>query len=240
VSLRDLFAESNIDGYDADRYTPPLEAGLAKHGLTPADVLAVTQGSGVWAICTVGIFEAWIAGIFKKQNTVGPLIRWTQVTAVREEPSSHRTMRIVLMGGATEFARIDFGAGGMENTPEIAAAHRARIWRALDEAGARTTSGGSRVDAVRAATAMTASQPVDLSYITDAFLAQEADAPYQNDVMDPFSGATADAIIATYGGAPLGSTRGPSSSVAHRYLHFGHQAALDPMAGRPWRVDCRG
>jgi hypothetical protein len=133
-----LFEESNFDPYDGDRYAPVLKAGLAQHGLDLSDVLAVTEGFGVWAICRPGIFEASLRGVVRKRIEIGKLIPFSQVTSIREEPSGPKTMRIVLMGGgSTELAQIDFGAGGMENTPEIAAAHRSRIYRILEQARAR-------------------------------------------------------------------------------------------------------
>ncbi len=131
-----LFEDSNIDGYDGDRWSPALRAGLEQHGLELRDVLAVTAGYHVWAICAVGIFQASLQGVFKKRIEVGSLIPWSEVTALREEPSTHKTMRIVLMGDSKELARMDFDAGGMENTPEIAAAHRGRIYRVIERARA--------------------------------------------------------------------------------------------------------
>jgi hypothetical protein len=75
------------------------------------------------------------------------------------------------------------------------------------------------IQAIRAATAEAAGQPIDLSYITDDFMASRLD------VLDTsegggqdFEASQADAVIATYGGTPL--------SDGHRFLWYGHHAAL--------------
>jgi len=64
-----------------------------------------------------------------------------------------------------------------------------------------------------------AGQPIDLSYITDDFMAPRLD------VLDTSEGggqdfqeAQADVVIATYGGPPL--------TDGHRFLWYGHHAAL--------------
>lgn len=131
-----LFDESNFDAYDSgtDRYPAVLRAGIKQHGMELSDVLAVTQDLGLWAICTIGIFRASFVGVFKKRIEVDDLIRYSQVTAIRQEPSGPHTMRIVLTGnGSNVLARIDFRAGGMNNTPQMAAAHGSRIYRVLKE-----------------------------------------------------------------------------------------------------------
>ena len=132
-----LFQDSNFDAYDsgADRYGAVLRAGLDRHGLDLSDVLAVTQDFGLWAICRSGLFNADLRGIFNKRIEVGEFIPYDQVSSIRQEPSGPKTGRIVIEGhGGQELARIDFSAGGMENTPEIAAAHRERIYRILESA----------------------------------------------------------------------------------------------------------
>ena len=122
-----LFRTSNFDAYDSgeDRSSAVLRAGLDQHGLVLADVAAVTQDMGLWAVCRPGLFYGTLRGLFKKRIEIGPLIPWAHVDSVREEPSGPHTMRIVVQGvdGKT-VARIDFSAAGMHNTPEQAAAHR--------------------------------------------------------------------------------------------------------------------
>ena len=71
------------------------------------------------------------------------------------------------------------------------------------------------VEDVRAATLEAAGQPIDVSYITDEFLASRHAAEWWTDEGEKFKGADADAIIETYGGEPIGRF-----SVA-----YGHHAA---------------
>ena len=132
-----LFEESNFDAYDSgsDRYPAVLKEGLRQHRLELSEVIAVTQDLGLWAICTSGIFRCDLRGIFKKRIEVHELISYAQVRSVRQEPSGPKTMRIVVEGDSgKELARIDFSAGGMDNTPELAAGHRNRIFRILERA----------------------------------------------------------------------------------------------------------
>ena len=82
-----------------------------------------------------------------------------------------------------------------------------------------TTWRDADIRTVRAATAEAAGRTIDLSYITDDFMAPRLD------VLDTsegggqdFEGAQADAIIATYGGTPLAD--------GHRFVWYGHHAAL--------------
>jgi hypothetical protein len=131
-----LFQESNFDTYDSgsDRYSAVLRAGVEQHGLELSDVLAVTQDFGLWAICTTGVFHGSLRGVFKKRIEIDPLIPYSRVSAIREEPSGPHTMRIVLTGGdGKELARMDFSAGGMENTPQLAAGYRAHVYRVLQQ-----------------------------------------------------------------------------------------------------------
>jgi hypothetical protein len=72
------------------------------------------------------------------------------------------------------------------------------------------------IQAIRAATAEAANRFVDLSYITDDFMAPRMDVPEAGG--QDFEAAEADAVIATYGGAPL--------SGGHRFVWYGHHAAL--------------
>ena len=75
-------------------------------------------------------------GIFNKRIEVDPLIPYSEVRSIDEESSGAKTMRIVLRGNGGELARIDFSAGGMDNTPEMAAGHRRRILRIVRQAAA--------------------------------------------------------------------------------------------------------
>ena len=135
-----LFNQSNFDAYDsdADRYPAVLKAGIAQHGLDLSDVLAVTADMGMWAICTAGVFHGSLRGMFKKRVEVERLIAYSEVTQMQEVRSGPHSARIVLFGGGSkELARIDFSAAGMNNTPELAAAHRRRIYQILQRATAR-------------------------------------------------------------------------------------------------------
>ena len=132
-----LFEESNFDAYDSgsDRYPAVLKTGLNQHNLELSDVLAVTQDLGLWAICTVGVFRADLRGVFKKRIEVDELIRYSQVSSIEEEPSGPHTKRIVLKGtDGKEIARINFSAGGMDNTPDMAGRYRSRVYQILRQA----------------------------------------------------------------------------------------------------------
>jgi hypothetical protein len=74
------------------------------------------------------------------------------------------------------------------------------------------------IGAIRAATSAVAGQPIDLSYITDTYMAACLDAPYSSEGGQDFEEPQANAVIATYGGAPL--------SNGHRFVWYGHLAAL--------------
>jgi hypothetical protein len=80
------------------------------------------------------------------------------------------------------------------------------------------------LDAVREATAELAGRPIDLSYLNESFLTAGRSAELASDVAPTFEGDAANAIIATYGGAPIGSGQAPGA-VLHRFLAFGHHAA---------------
>src|ERR1700691_910613 len=73
------------------------------------------------------------------------------------------------------------------------------------------------IGAIRAATSAVAGQPIDLSYITDTYMAACLDAPYSSEGGQDFEEPQANAVIATYGGAPL--------SNGHRIVWYGHRAA---------------
>jgi hypothetical protein len=74
------------------------------------------------------------------------------------------------------------------------------------------------IGAIRAATSEVAGQPIDLSYITDTYMAACLDAPYSSEGGQDFEEPQANAVIATYGGTPLSND--------HRYVWYGHRAAL--------------
>lgn len=129
-----LFEESNFDAYDRGRYPPVLEAGVAQHGLTTDDVLAVTQDFGLWAICTTGIFRADLRGIFKKRIEVDHLIPYGRMMEAQVEPAGPRTGKIVIRDDdRKQLAQIEFGAGGPE-TLENAQAHCKRIMEIMRRA----------------------------------------------------------------------------------------------------------
>jgi hypothetical protein len=132
MELYSLFEASNLDAYDRNRYAPVLREGVAQHGLQINDVVAVTMDFGCWAICRTGAFRATIVGIFKKRNAIGPFIRWSDLSGYRIEPSGPHTRRIVFVGhdGRT-VDKMDFSAGGMDNTPAMAGAHCDRIAAAI-------------------------------------------------------------------------------------------------------------
>lgn len=128
-----LFQESNFDAYDSGRYSPILRDGLREHGIDVHDVLAVTHDFGLWAICKPGVFNVSRRGVFKKRIEIGPLLRYSDITSITEEPSATKTVRVVLTT-VDRRIQINFGAGGMENTPEIAAGHRRLILERIHQA----------------------------------------------------------------------------------------------------------
>jgi len=81
-----------------------------------------------------------------------------------------------------------------------------------------TTWAEADIGAIRTATSEAARQPIDLSYITDTYVAACLDAPYSSEGGQDFEEPQANALIATYGGTPLGDD--------HRYVWYGHRAAL--------------
>jgi hypothetical protein len=81
-----------------------------------------------------------------------------------------------------------------------------------------TTWAEPDTEAIRAATSAVAGQPIDLSYITDTYVAACLDAPYSSEGGQDFEGSQANAVIATYGGTPLSND--------HRFVWYGHRAAL--------------
>jgi hypothetical protein len=95
---------------------------------------------------------------------------------------------------------------------------------------------GSKIDIVRAATVAAAGEPIDVSYITEALVAQEHDAPFHEDVpglLPELYGEDANAVIALYGGPPIESTGDPARpGSAHCCIQFGWQAAQ--VAERGW------
>jgi len=85
---------------------------------------------------------------------------------------------------------------------------------------------GSKIDIVRAATVAAAGEPIDVSYITEALVAQEHDAPFHEDVpglLPELYGEDANAVIALYGGPPI-------------LRDLGQRIAVSSLAGRPLRL----
>jgi hypothetical protein len=133
-----LFEESNFDAYDRGRYPAVLEAGVTQNGLTTADVLAVTQDFGLWAICTTGIFRADLRGVFKKRIEVDDLIPYRQIMEAQVEPSGPHTGKIVIRSDdSVKLAQIEFSAGGPDRTLESAQAHCRRIMETMKRAWAQ-------------------------------------------------------------------------------------------------------
>jgi hypothetical protein len=60
------------------------------------------------------------------------------------------------------------------------------------------------IDDVRAATAASAGRSIDVSYISDDYLAGRREAQHWVDEGEKFAGPDADAVIQTYGGDPIG------------------------------------
>jgi hypothetical protein len=85
-----------------------------------------------------------------------------------------------------------------------------------DVAGAPNSWAEPNIEATRAATLAAAGQPIDISYITDAFIALRFDAEYASAGAENFEGPAADALIKTYGGPPIGRLA----------LYYGHHVAL--------------
>jgi hypothetical protein len=81
-----------------------------------------------------------------------------------------------------------------------------------------TTWVDADIGAIRAATSEAAGQPIDLSYITEAYMAPRFDIPYSSEGGQDFEAAQANAVIATYDGTPLSND--------HRHVWYGHCAAL--------------
>ena len=130
-----LLDESNFDAYDRGRFGPVLEAGVAHNGLTVEDVLAVTQDFGLWAICTSGVFQADLRGVFKKRIEVRDLIPYSQIEEVRVESSNPRSGKLVMLDvDDQKLAQIDFSAGGPDRTIEGERAQCERIMRIMEGA----------------------------------------------------------------------------------------------------------
>jgi hypothetical protein len=99
-----------------------------------------------------------------------------------------------------------------------ASVSRADAARSALSASTVTTWADADIGAIRAATSAVAGQAIDLSYITDAYMAACLDAPYSSEGGQEFEGAQANVIVAMYSGPPLGND--------HRYVWYGHRAAL--------------
>ena len=119
MKMFSLFDASNFDAYDKQRYTQVLSAGLEHNGLELDDVLAVTKGFGLWAICKQGLFSASFRGVFNKRVEAGDLIPYSRILEARVEqifrPSG---AKIVLYDNSEKkFAEIEFTpSGGSSST----------------------------------------------------------------------------------------------------------------------------
>jgi hypothetical protein len=145
MQMFSLFYDSNFDAYDKQRYPEVLRAGLAHNGFELDDVLAVTQGFGLWAICKQGLFSASFRGVFKKRIEVDDVIPYSQILEARvEQIFRPEGAKIVLYDNSEkEFAQIEFtpSGGRFSTTPEDELAQCQRVlrimegaWRAADPA----------------------------------------------------------------------------------------------------------
>jgi hypothetical protein len=114
MQMFSLFDDSNLDAYDKQRYPAVLQAGLEQHGLELEDVLAVTKGFGLWAICKQGLFSASFRGVFNKRIEVGDLIAYSQILEARvEQIFRPEGAKIVLYDSSEKkFAEIEFTPSG--------------------------------------------------------------------------------------------------------------------------------
>jgi hypothetical protein len=133
-----LFEDSNFDAYDKSRFPEVLAAGLRQHGLELADVLAVTQDFGLWAICKQGLFTADYRGVFKKRIEVGELIPYSQILEVRTEQIFRpEGLKLVLYdNNENKFAEIKFtpSGGRFSTTPDQERAQCRRILQIMEGA----------------------------------------------------------------------------------------------------------
>jgi hypothetical protein len=114
MQMFSLFDDSNFDAYDKQRYPEVLRAGLEHHGFELDDVLAVTKGFGLWAICKQGLFSASFRGVFKKRVEVDDLIPYSQILETRVEQIFRPAgAKMVLYDNSErKFAEIEFTASG--------------------------------------------------------------------------------------------------------------------------------
>jgi hypothetical protein len=114
MQMFSLFDDSNLDAYDKQRYPEVLRAGLEHNGFELDDVLAVTQSTGLWAICKQGLFSANFRGVFNKRIEVDDLIPYSQILEARvEQIFRPEGAKIVLYNNSErKFAQIEFTPSG--------------------------------------------------------------------------------------------------------------------------------
>jgi hypothetical protein len=144
--LFSLFDDSNFDGYDKQRFPELLEAGLGEHGLEPEDVLAVTHGFNLWAICKEGIFQVGLRGVLKKRTEVERLIPYTEILEVRvEEIFRPKGAKLALYDNSeAKCAQIEFtpNGGRFSTTTEDELAQCRRVLQIME--GAWRLAGGDQ------------------------------------------------------------------------------------------------
>jgi hypothetical protein len=128
----ELFEASNFDAYDKDRYVAVLEEAAAGNGIATADVSAVAQDLGLWAVCTTGVFRADLRGVFKKRIEVGEVTPYSLISHAQIEPAGPHTAKVVLRGeGSKRIAQVEFSPAGPGRTvegPPLIAATSSRRW----------------------------------------------------------------------------------------------------------------
>ena len=131
-----LFNDSNFDAYDKRRYPEALEAGLERHSLELEDVLAVTKGFGVWAICGQGVFSTCFRGIFNKRVEVGDLTPYSQILEAKvEQIFRPEGAKIVLLDNSEKkIAEIEFtpSGGNRSTTTEEELAQCQRVLQIME------------------------------------------------------------------------------------------------------------
>lgn len=138
MQMFSLFDDSNLDAYDKQRYPEVLRAGLEHSGLELDDVLAVTQGFGLWAICKQGLFSANFRGVFNKRIEVDDFIPYSQILEARvEQIFRPEGAKIVLYDNSEkQFAQIEFtpSGGRFSTTSEDELAQCQRILQIMEGA----------------------------------------------------------------------------------------------------------
>jgi hypothetical protein len=131
-----LFDDSNFDAYDKQRYPDLLRAGLAEQGLELEDVLAVTHGFNLWAICKQGLFQARLRGVFNKRVEVDDLIPYSKILEARvEQVFRPEGAKIVLYDNREKkFAELEFtpSGGRFSTTPQQELAQCQRVLRIIE------------------------------------------------------------------------------------------------------------